>query len=196
MHYTNKLDTNDQRRLLELAAASIQHGLQKGSALPINLNDFSEGLRQHRANFVTLNLDKNLRGCIGSLQATRPWVTDVTENAFAAAFRDPRFKPLTPNEYDTLDIHISTLTAPQAMAVRSEAELLATIRPGIDGLIFEAAGRRSTFLPSVWEQLPQPQDFLNRLRQKAGVAADYWSAEVRIQRYQSDYFGASVKEFR
>lgn len=194
MHFTNQLDQGDQLALLQTAAASIQHGLQHGSALPVDKQSLSATLQQPRATFVTLNIEQTLRGCMGSLQAQRAWLVDVAQNAFAAAFRDPRFPPLQAQEYDRLDLHISTLTTARPMDVHSEAELLASLRPGIDGLIFTAGGRRATFLPSVWEQLPNPRDFLNRLRQKAGVAADYWGKDVSVQNYQSEYFGASVAE--
>jgi uncharacterized protein len=129
-----------------------------------------------------------LRGCIGSLEARRPLALDVAENAFASAFRDPRFAPLARAEEPRLDLHISVLSEAEQIPVRSEAELLASLRPGIDGVILSAGARRGTFLPSVWEQLPEPHRFLAQLKRKAGLPADYWSAELRVERYTVEAF--------
>lgn len=172
--------------LIELARASIAHGLERGRALPVRVEEHPAEWQAERACFVTLNLEDSLRGCIGNLQAIQPLVRDVAENAFNAAFRDPRFLPLHPAELDALDIHISILSLPEIMAAGSEQELLAQLRPGADGLIIEAHGRRATFLPSVWEQLPEPADFLMHLRHKAGLPAHGWPEGMRAWRYGVD----------
>lgn len=135
------------------------------------------------ATFVTLTRHDNLRGCIGSLEAWRPLLVDVQENALAAAFRDPRFTPLTVDELPLTRVEVSLLTPPAALEFASEADALAHLRPGIDGLIFSAGARRSTFLPQVWEQLPAAADFLAHLKQKAGLPASYWGSDVRLERY-------------
>ncbi|MFZ2267060.1 MAG: AmmeMemoRadiSam system protein A [Azonexus sp.] len=135
------------------------------------------------ATFVTLTQRGDLRGCIGSLEAWRPLGKDVQENALAAAFRDPRFSPLRLEELAITRVEVSLLTAPAAMSFSSEADALAQLRPGVDGLIFSAGPRRSTFLPQVWEQLPEPADFLRHLKQKAGLPATYWGSDVRLERY-------------
>ncbi|MEW5972669.1 MAG: AmmeMemoRadiSam system protein A, partial [Pseudomonadota bacterium] len=142
-----------------------------------------------RACFVTLNLEQRLRGCIGNLQPIQPLVRDVAENAFNAAFRDPRFAPLHPAELDALDIHISILGLPEIIAAGSEQELLGQLRPGRDGLIIEARGRRATFLPSVWAQLPKPADFLMQLRHKAGLPPRGWEEGMRAWRYGVEEIG-------
>ncbi len=177
------LEHKDQTILLEIARSSIAHGLTQAQPLPIKLDDYSPALQALRASFVTLQINQQLRGCIGSLEAHRPLVKDIAENAFAAAFRDPRFAPLSEQEFDQLDYHISILSPTEALAFESENELLKKLRPGIDGLVLSQQGHRGTFLPSVWEQLPQARQFLAQLKVKAGLSADYWSDSIRVERY-------------
>jgi uncharacterized protein len=140
-------------------------------------------LRENGATFVTLTQRGQLRGCIGSLQACRPLLQDVQDNARNAAFRDPRFAPLAERELPLTRVEVSLLTPAEAMSFRDEADALAQLRPEIDGVIFSASGRRSTFLPQVWEQLPDPAVFMAHLKQKAGVPAAYWGPDVRLERY-------------
>lgn len=135
------------------------------------------------ATFVTLTRDGQLRGCIGSLQAHRSIQADVQANAVAAAMRDPRFAPVTAGELDRIAVEVSLLSAAERLQFSGEAEALAQLRPGIDGLIFECGAARSTFLPQVWSQLPDPADFLAQLKRKAGLPGDFWSDEVRLSRY-------------
>jgi AmmeMemoRadiSam system protein B/AmmeMemoRadiSam system protein A len=136
------------------------------------------------ATFVTLTQNGDLRGCIGSLEAHRVLDQDVRANAVAAAFSDPRFPPLTLAELPHTRVEVSLLTAPQPMSFSSEADALRQLRPHVDGVIFIAGQRRSTFLPQVWEQLPEPRLFMAHLKQKAGLPADWWSSEVELQRYE------------
>jgi len=180
------LNKEQQLRLLDLAKSSIQHGLQTGRPLKINLTDFPAELTERRATFVTLHKHHQLRGCIGMLEAVRPLAEDIAENAFLAAFRDPRFPPLAADEFGELDIHLSILTPAEPVSFTSEQELITQLQPGIDGLILEEGRRRGTFLPSVWEQLPEPQQFLRHLKQKAGLSPDYWSENIRISRYRTE----------
>jgi AmmeMemoRadiSam system protein A len=140
-------------------------------------------LAQPGATFVTLTQNGQLRGCIGSLEAWRSLDTDVRENARAAAFTDPRFAPLQPEEFPHTRVEVSLLTAPEPLPFTDETAALHQLQPGIDGVIFECHGRRGTFLPQVWENLPEPQQFLAHLKQKAGFAADFWSPEVKLYRY-------------
>lgn len=139
------------------------------------------------ASFVTLTSGRApggaLRGCIGSLEARRPLRADVEANAVAAALHDPRFAPLTARELDDTVVEVSVLSVPAALPAADEAELLARLRPGVDGVVLSACGRRATFLPQVWEQLPDPADFLARLRRKAGLPADYWGRDVVVETY-------------
>ena len=140
-------------------------------------------LLKNAATFVTLTQNGQLRGCIGSLQAYRPLLDDIRENACNAAFRDPRFKPLSAEELPATRVEVSLLTPAVAMQFSSEADALAQLRPNIDGIIFSAGSRRSTFLPQVWEQLPKPADFMAHLKQKAGLPATYWGSDVKLERY-------------
>jgi AmmeMemoRadiSam system protein A len=173
-----------QQRVLRLAADAIESGLRQQRYDP-ELKALDEALRAERASFVTLQLDGQLRGCIGSLEAFRPLATAVAGNAWAAAFRDPRFLPVTRPEAGRLEIHVSVLSVPEAMVFESEADLLAQLRPFVDGLVLQEGGLRGTFLPSVWETLPDPADFLRQLKRKAGLPQDYWSSSLRISRYST-----------
>jgi hypothetical protein len=173
-----------EHHLLGLARASIRHGLTHGKALPVDLAALEPALREPGAAFVTLRgPDGALRGCIGSLEARRPLALDVVANAYAAAFRDPRFAPLREDELADLDVHVALLSAPVPFPVASEADLLARLRPGVDGLILEDGERRATFLPAVWEQLPRAVDFVRALKRKAGLREDDWPLTLRFSRY-------------
>jgi uncharacterized protein len=184
----NLLEPAQRRILLALARESIEHGLREGRPIPVDLSGYPPVLAERRAAFVTLHDRGALRGCIGHLQAIQPLVLDVAENAFAAAFRDPRFPPLTEPELADLAIEISVLSPSEPLTFGSEEELLQMIEPGRDGLILEAGNARGTFLPTVWESLPQPRDFLRHLKQKAGLRPDYWSDDIRISRYRTESF--------
>lgn len=140
-------------------------------------------LHEPGATFVTLTRHGQLRGCIGSLEAWRPLGQDVRDNALAAAFRDPRFAPLTAGELPSIRVEVSLLTPPEPMSFADEADALAQLHPEIDGVILTAGRRRATFLPQVWEQLPAPAGFIAHLKQKAGLPADYWGPDVRLERY-------------
>ena len=165
--------------LLPLARATIARELGR----PQNADESALWLQAPGACFVTLTQQGELRGCIGSLEAHRALLADVKANALAAAFRDPRFAPLAVHELERTEVEISLLSPMQALSFGSEAEALAQLRPGIDGLVFEFGARRSTFLPQVWEQLPEVQDFMAHLKRKAGLPASFWHGEVRLQRY-------------
>lgn len=136
------------------------------------------------ATFVTLTQNGALRGCIGSLEAWRPLSKDVHENALAAAFRDPRFRPLIADELPMTRVEVSLLTPAEPLSFTSEENALAQLRPNVDGVIFTAGNHRSTFLPQVWEQLPDVVSFMAHLKQKSGLPADYWGPDVRLERYQ------------
>jgi len=145
-------------------------------------------LTEPGASFVTLHRSGTLRGCIGSLTACRPLGEDVEANALAAAFRDPRFPPLTRVEFTDIDIEVSVLSAPEPIHPTDETQLRTMLRPGVDGLILEYGAHRATFLPQVWEQLPDAADFLAHLKQKAGLPADFWHPDMRISRYRVQAF--------
>ncbi len=172
--------------LLETAWASIRHGLEYGRALSLDPADYPEPLQRPGACFVTLERFGQLRGCIGTLEAWRPLIEDVAENAYAAAFRDPRFPPLSHEELEGLELEISILGSPEPIQFSSETELLRQLEPGVDGLILEERGHRGTFLPTVWQSLPEPREFLRQLKRKAGLPPDYWSPTVRVWRYRTE----------
>ena len=166
-------------RLTAIARAAIAGRF--GVAMPVPGDD--DFLRRPGASFVTLTLDGRLRGCIGSLAAHRPLGEDVRHNALAAAFADTRFAPLAAHEYDAVRIEVSLLSPATAILFGSEADLLARLRPRVDGIIFAHEGRRATFLPQVWESLPEPREFLAQLKAKAGLARDFWAPQVQVSRY-------------
>lgn len=165
--------------LLKLARTAIAEKLGH-QALPVAQPAW---LAEPGATFVTLTRNGELRGCIGTLEARRPLGVDVRENAVAAAFHDPRFMPLTLAEFDEVRVEVSLLSPSEPLVVANEADALARLRPGVDGVIFEYGHHRSTFLPQVWEQLPEPAEFLAHLKLKAGLDADFWADGVRLSRY-------------
>lgn len=179
----------DRATLLKVARTSIQHGLRHHQALPVNPGDYPEALRSRRATFVTLEIGGQLRGCIGALAAYQPLVQDVAVHAYAAAFEDPRFPELAEEEFPKLEVHLSVLSLPEPLSFGSEEELLAQLRPGVDGLILHFRQHRATFLPSVWKHLADPRAFVAQLKQKAGLPLDFWSPELQAERYVTESFG-------
>lgn len=183
-----KLSTEDKELCHQVARESIHYGLEHGVKIPVNTHDYSPELQKEFATFVTLHKNGALRGCIGALEAYQPLINDVAEHAYAAAFSDPRFPQLEQSEFDQLEIEISVLGKPEAMKFKDEEDLLSQIRPNIDGLILESGYNRGTFLPSVWEQLPDKKDFLNHLKMKAGLPTQWWDDNVKISRYETFSF--------
>ena len=179
---TCSLASGIQRVLLDLAVLSIRHGLVQHKPFPVGREGLAPELATPRATFVTLNLDGQLRGCIGALQAVRPLAEDIAYNAFAAAFMDPRFSPVTAGELEQIRLHLSLLTPAVPMQFSSEADLLSQMVPFEDGLILEDVGRRGTFLPSVWESLSSPETFLEHLKRKADLPVNHWSATLKVWR--------------
>jgi len=170
--------------LLQIARAAIASRF----GLWFDCRDDAEFLYEQRASFVTLTMSGRLRGCIGSLQAHRRLLDDVKANAQAAAFRDPRFRPLTATEYTETAIEISLLSPLSPMEVQGEQDALSQLRPGVDGIVLQCGQNRGTFLPQVWESLPDPRHFLGELKRKAGLTPEFWSDDVRLFRYHVDKF--------
>ena len=183
-------DADKGATLLKLARSEIASKL--GYEVPFTKQE--HWLTEPGASFVTLTLQGALRGCIGTLEAYRPLGLDVRENAVAAAFRDPRFKPLTLAEFDEIRVEVSLLSTSEPLTVVSEAEALATLRPNVDGVVFEYGHYRSTFLPQVWEQFPEPAEFLAHLKRKAGLPVDFWAEQVRLSRYTVSKWKEAVHE--
>lgn len=188
------LGPEDRTLLLDLARNTILNALNGMSQDPIDMHDLPPHLQKPGAAFVTLHTRSgSLRGCIGSLQARRPLVEDVRNNALAAAFEDPRFSAVQVRELPGIIIEISILSSPQPLAYADAEDLLHKLRPHIDGVVLERGWHRATFLPQVWEQLPSPIDFLTNLSYKAGLPADAWrDAGVKISTYQVEEFTESV----
>jgi AmmeMemoRadiSam system protein A len=173
------VSTEQGRILLPIARGAIARRL----GIPFIAAEAADWLKQPGATFVTLTQDGALRGCIGSLVAYRPLLDDVKENAVAAAFHDPRFPPLRESELEQTEVEVSLLSPVEPMSFSSEHEALAKLRPGEDGVIFEYGIHRSTFLPQVWEQLPEPQEFMAHLKYKAGLSPDFWAEGIKLSRY-------------
>lgn len=177
------LDERERALLAGIARRSLEDAFA-GRATDLDVAALPARLGAPGACFVTLERDGELRGCIGSIEARRPLAEDVVENARAAAFHDHRFAPLERRELATLDMHLSILTPSEPFPVADEAELLRELVPGEDGLVLEEGLRRSTFLPQVWESLPDPRDFVRQLKRKAGLPPDHWSPTLAFRRYR------------
>ena len=165
--------------LLPIARATIARELGRQHPAP----EEAGWLREPGACFVTLTQAGELRGCIGTLRAHRPLLDDVKANALAAAFRDPRFQPLSVDELDRTSVALSILSALQPIEFDDERHALSQLRPGIDGVLFQYGHHQSTYLPQVWEDLPEPGDFMANLKHKAGLPPDFWDQEVKLARY-------------
>jgi AmmeMemoRadiSam system protein A len=183
------MEPEDKRRLLAVARRAIEQGvnqkpLESLENLPLPARVWSNG-----ACFVTLTIGGALRGCIGSLVALRPLVEDVQEHALDAAVNDYRFPPVRPDEVPRLHIELSVLSTPARLDYSAPADLLRTLRPGVDGVILESGRRRATFLPQVWEKVPDPAEFLGMLCEKMGLAGDAWQHQrMTVSTYQVESF--------
>ena len=167
--------------LLAIARSAIAQALGKPAAA---VPEDDPTLQRTGACFVTLTQQGRLRGCIGSLQASRSLLADVKANAVAAALHDPRFPALSVSEMDRTEIEVSLLSPLQPVGFTSESHALAQLRPGVDGVVLEYGRHRSTFLPQVWEQLPNASEFIAHLKAKAGLPTDFWAHDLKLQRYQ------------
>jgi len=189
---TDDLDEAERQSLLTIAGGAVRAAAHGAPAPDVALTTCTAALRSPGATFVTVQVDGALRGCLGSLLAHRPLARDVAAHAYAAASEDPRFVPVAPHELVGVALEVAVLGAPEPMRFRDEADLIAQLRPGRDGLIFEAGSCRGTFLPKVWEHLPEPTTFLAQLKRKAGLTPDYWSDDVRVARYATQSFAAPL----
>lgn len=165
--------------LLALARAAIAAELGVGHAA----REDYPWLTHPGACFITLTAAGQLRGCIGTLRAHRALIEDVRANAVAAAFRDPRFKPLVATEFSGIAVEVSVLSALEPMTVADEQDAIRQLRPGVDGVTFQYGHHSGTFLPQVWESFADPAEFLAHLRYKAGLPPDFWDSEVKLSRY-------------
>jgi uncharacterized protein len=185
----DQLTDEEKQLLLYHAREAMSQAVNGQAVLPLDLSMFSERFRQNGASFVTLTEGGDLRGCIGALEPYQPLLEDVREHAIAAALNDYRFTPVRPLEIPHIRIEISRLTFPQILAYKTPGELLAGLRPKVDGVILRDGSRRATFLPQVWEKLPEPEVFLAHLCQKMGASPDLWQRRLlQVQVYQVEEF--------
>jgi len=185
----DKLTLEEQKTLLRLAREAIEHIVRGEKLPPIDNTTLSPNLREPGASFITLTIRGQLRGCIGALEAYQPLADDVREHAVAAAFDDPRFPPLSEGELNGIQIEVSRLTRPVPLEYRDADDLISRLRPHIDGVILRDGLRRATFLPQVWEKIPDPSEFLDNLCYKMGVPHRYWrSKHLEVLTYQVEEF--------
>jgi len=183
---STRLDEAARGELLAIAASAIDAALAGDPRATPGGSAFSAALLAPGASFVTLTIEGALRGCCGTLEARRALAADVWHNALASAFHDPRFAPLSGAEWRRVRLEISVLSPREAIEASCEAELIAGLVPGRDGLVLEWRSQRATFLPKVWEQLPDPRDFVRHLKAKAGWAPAFWAPEVTAWRYRTE----------
>jgi AmmeMemoRadiSam system protein A len=189
MKPVQSLNEQEKEILLGLARRSIDLAVNRQPLPQLNLEEYSPLLRQNGASFVTLMIQGQLRGCIGALEPYQPLVQDVCEHAAAAALDDYRFSPVTPDEVALLEIEISRRTPPQPLEYKSPQDLIDRLRPNIDGVVLRDEFRRSTFLPQVWEKIPDPAAFLSQLCQKMGAPANLWRRKpLQVFIYQVEEF--------
>jgi AmmeMemoRadiSam system protein A len=182
--------TNAEKQiLLRLARSAIERAVRGEEPPPIKADELTPPLRETAASFVTLTVKGDLRGCIGALEPSKPLIEDVRDHAAAAALDDPRFMPVRPEELERIDIEVSRLTVPGVLDYADSSDLLARLRPGIDGVILREGRHRATFLPQVWEKLPDKAAFLDHLCDKMGIAPDSWrQRHLEVLTYQVEEF--------
>lgn len=173
----------EREALREVAFRAVAEAARSGAPLRVDLQQHAPRLRAPGASFVTLRREGLLRGCTGRLEAVAPLVIDVALSAHRAARSDARFEPVLPHELPELELKISVLSALEPLPARSAADLLALLRPGVDGLVLREGSAGATFLPAVWQSLPEPEAFLRELLRKAGLPERHWSASLRFERY-------------
>ncbi|MEP0806667.1 MAG: AmmeMemoRadiSam system protein A [Chloroflexota bacterium] len=186
---TEKLTAEEQKTLLRLAREAMEHAVRGEKLPPLDLSSLSPTLREPGASFVTLTIGGQLRGCIGALEAYQPLAEDVREHAIAAALQDPRFPPVREDELSKIQVEVSRLTRPLPLDYKDASDLLSKLRPGVDGVVLRDGFRRATFLPQVWEKIPNPAEFLDNLCYKMGASPDLW------RRKRLDVLTYQVEEF-
>lgn len=185
----NTLSEEDRQTLLRFARETIEYAVRGKALPPIDIHTVSPALQEFGASFVTLTIHDDLRGCIGALEAYQPLIEDVREHAVAAAMQDPRFPPVSENELSRIKIEISRLTAPQDLEYSDADDLLKKLQPHVHGVILRHAFRKATFLPQVWEKIPNASDFLDQLCYKMGARPNLWrESNMKVQVYQVEEF--------
>jgi len=188
---TDQLTDVEKQTLLRLAREAMRFACSaRGQKLPpLDKTLLTPALLEQGASFVTLTVDGDLRGCIGTLEAYQPLVDDVREHAIAAALEDPRFRPVVEGELDRISIEVSRLTPPRLLEYSTSEDLIARLRPHVDGVILKGDFRRATFLPQVWEKIPAPMEFLDHLCVKMGAKPGLWrNTKLQVHVYQVEEF--------
>ncbi len=186
---SDPLSDGEKQTLLHLAREALECGVRRKLIPPLDKSLLSVALRENGASFVTLTVNGNLRGCIGTLEAYQSLAEDVREHAVAAALEDPRFSPVTESELSRIQLEISRLTAPILLGYSSSEDMLRKLRPHVDGVIVTDGRRRATFLPQVWEKLPDPVEFLDALCSKMGARHNLWrDTKLQVYVYQVEEF--------
>ena len=185
---STELSAPEREQLLRVARSALHHGLESTSSLQPALENAPPALRNRGAVFVTLTRQGKLRGCIGALEASEPLLWAVADSAHGAGFRDPRFPSLQADEIDSTRIEISVLSPMEPLPTSSRAELCGALQPEQDGLLLQEGKHRATFLPQVWEQLPDKNTFLDQLLIKAGLPVEHWSTDLQFFRYRTISF--------
>ena len=186
----------DQKTLLDVAEQSIERALETRCMGQLDAGSYSARLQQVQSSFVTLRIGDELRGCVGSIEAKDPLVVDVASNAFRAAFQDVRFPALCLEEFLYLSFHISVLSPMLLRPTRSLADAIGQVRPGIHGVLLRLGSRVATFLPGVWETLPDPEQFFGHLRRKAGLDPDRWQPGIQVWTYTTQQFSRGPRSDR
>jgi uncharacterized protein len=190
----DRLTSDEKKSLLVLARQALILAVNNKPVPPIDLTCLTPLLKQNGASFVTLTENGDLRGCVGALEPSMPLAEDVQYHAMAAALQDYRFPPVRPSEVPGIVIEVSRLTLPQPLEYRGPQDLVAKLRPNIDGVIINDGYRRATFLPQVWEKLPNPWAFLAHLCQKMGAPSDLWERrDLQVLTYQVEEFHEPVE---
>jgi hypothetical protein len=183
------LTQQEKQGLLRVARLALENGVRGESMPPLDLNKFTPRLQADGTSFVTLTINGMLRGCIGSLEPNQSLAEDVREHAIAAALNDYRFPPVRINELSQIEIEVSRLTTPVSLEYDSPEDLLSRLRPGVNGVVIRDGMRRATFLPQVWEKLPDPAEFLDHLCAKMGATPGLWRQKhIDVLIYQVEEF--------
>jgi AmmeMemoRadiSam system protein A len=186
---TDQLTYDEKQILLRLAREAMEYAVKRKKLPALDMNSLTPHLRENRASFVTITIDDELRGCIGALDAYQPLAEDVREHAIAAALEDPRFPPVVESELNRIKLEVSSLTVPQLLEYSSGEDLLVKLNPRVDGVILKDGRRRATFLPQVWEKIPDPADFLDQLCAKMGARENLWrDSKLLVYVYQVEEF--------
>ncbi|NOT05272.1 MAG: AmmeMemoRadiSam system protein A [Anaerolineales bacterium] len=186
---TDQLTDGEKQILLRLAREAMEHAVKRKKLPVLDVNSLTPQLRENGASFVTITINDNLRGCIGALEAYQSLAEDVREHAIAAALKDPRFPPVVESELNRIQLEVSSLTAPRLLEYSSGEELLVKLNPHVDGVILKDGRRRATFLPQVWQKIPNAADFLDHLCDKMGARKNLWrDTKLEVFTYQVEEF--------